>query len=355
MATKFGAAHHLLPPTYKRLVSSWLEEDCPSFDYGGFVVGEGVKEARLLGKSPVGDLLSSSVLMHGLLPFLFVVILFSIAQSYFFRIWSGDLIMSGIQGMLAGVPFFDEVFRQLDCTVEWHISEGEVFEPIKHCATVRGPINKILLGERVALNTLARCSGIATKTFTLLSLLHTHSTHLPHPPTLAGTRKTTPGFRIPEKYALLIGGADPHRQDLSSMTMLKDNHIWACAGNIARAVHTAKSAGGFSVKVEVECQSEGEAVEAVRAGADVVMLDNFAPGQELESAVRRLRARFSDKVEYAMEGVGFEESREFLVEVSGGLTEENVKGYVVEGVDVISTSSIHQGVKHVDFSLKVVH
>ncbi|KAL9591979.1 MAG: hypothetical protein Q9179_007178 [Wetmoreana sp. 5 TL-2023] len=118
MAAEYGTVSHLLPPTYKRMVSAWLEEDCPSFDYGGFVVGEGVKEARLLGKSP---------------------------------------------GMLAGVPFFDEVFRQLDCTVEWHIREGEIFEPIKHCATVRGPIRKILLGERVALNTLARCSGIATK------------------------------------------------------------------------------------------------------------------------------------------------------------------------------------------------
>ncbi|KAL9580177.1 MAG: hypothetical protein Q9212_004649 [Teloschistes hypoglaucus] len=153
MAAEFGVVNHLLPPTYKRMVSAWLEEDCPSFDYGGFVVGEEVQEARLLGKS---------------------------------------------LGMLAGVPFFDEVFRQLDCTyvppfflssissngpptylpqrrtpsiwrltskyrVEWHIHEGEAFTPVKHCATVRGPIRKILLGERVALNTLARCSGIATK------------------------------------------------------------------------------------------------------------------------------------------------------------------------------------------------
>ncbi|KAL8725930.1 MAG: hypothetical protein Q9166_007058 [cf. Caloplaca sp. 2 TL-2023] len=297
MATRYGIVSHLLPPTYKRLVSTWLEEDCPSFDYGGFVVGEEVKEARLLGKSP---------------------------------------------GMLAGVPFFDEVFRQLDCTVEWHIREGESFEPVKHCATVRGPIRKILLGERVALNTLARCSGIATKTSSLLTLLNTHSTT---PPRLAGTRKTTPGFRLPEKYAISIGGADPHRHDLSSMAMLKDNHIWACDGNITKAVHTAKAVGGFSVKVEVEVQSEEEAVEAVRAGADVVMLDNFLPGEELSRVVGRLRGRFR----------GGEERREFLIEVSGGLTEENVGGYVCEGVDVISTSSIHQGVKHVDLSLKVVH
>ncbi|KAI4125561.1 MAG: hypothetical protein LQ341_006968, partial [Variospora aurantia] len=153
------------------------------------------------------------------------------------------------------------------------------------------------------------------------------------------------------KYALAVGGADTHRHDLSSMIMLKDNHIWACGGDIARAVCAAKAAGGFSIKVEVECQSEAEAVEAIRAGADVVMLDNFAPGEELSSAVQRLKGRFGG----GPAGVDGEEKREFLIEVSGGLTEENVKGFVVEGVDVISTSSIHQGVKHVDFSLKVVH
>ncbi|KAI4193435.1 MAG: hypothetical protein LQ346_003931 [Caloplaca aetnensis] len=303
MASNFGAVSHLLPPGYKRMVTEWLEEDCPSFDYAGFVVGEEVKEARLLGKSP---------------------------------------------GVLAGVPFFDEVFRQLDCKVDWHLQEGDPFEPVKHCATVRGPIRKILLGERVALNTLARCSGIATKTSSLIHLLRSSTpANCDAPPILAGTRKTTPGFRIPEKYAMSVGGADPHRHDLSSMTMLKDNHVWARNGDITNAVHAAKSAGGFSVKVEVECQSEEEAAEAVRAGADVVMLDNFKPGEELRAAVRSLKERFSG-------GQVRTEKREFLIEISGGLTEENVSGYVVEGVDIISTSSIHQGVKHVDFSLKVV-
>ena len=141
------------------------------------------------------------------------------------------------------------------------------------------------------------------------------------------------------------------------MTMLKDNHIWACSGDITRAVRTAKAAGGFSVKVEVECQSEAEAIEAVRAGADVVMLDNFKPGEELRLVVRRLKERFKmgGRWEDGRGRVHEEPVKEIFIEISGGLTEENVQGYVVEGVDVISTSSIHQGVKHVDFSLKVVH
>jgi len=145
---------------------------------------------------------------------------------------------------------------------------------------------------------------------------------------------------------MLVGGADPHRHDLSAMTMLKDNHIWACGGDIARAVHGAKAAGGFAIKVEVECQSEAEAEAAIRAGADVVMLDNFTPA-EVGVVARSLKQRLGR----GGEGFGF------MIEVSGGLTEANVEEYVRGtggDVDVVSSSSIHQGVQHVDFSLKVV-
>jgi nicotinate-nucleotide pyrophosphorylase (carboxylating) len=198
---------------------------------------------------------------------------------------------------------------------------------------VRGPVRNILLGERVALNTLARCSGIATKSARLLALLRAAG----YPNTLAGTRKTTPGFRLVEKYGMLIGGCDAHRIDLSQMTMLKDNHIWA-SGSITRAVRAAKAAGGFAVKVEVECQTLDEANEAAEAGADVVMLDNFT-GDGVKVAAAKLKEKWG---------------RSVLVEVSGGLTEDNVAAFVSSDVDIISSSSIHQGVKHVDFSLKII-
>ena len=158
--------------------------------------------------------------------------------------------------------------------------------------------------------------------------------------TLAGTRKTTPGFRLVEKYGMLVGGCDPHRHDLSAMTMLKDNHIWS-TGSITRAVAAAKAAGGFSVKVEVECQSIAEADEAIEAGADVVMLDNF-DADTVQAAANHLKNSWKDR-------------RNFLVEVSGGLTEKNMQAFAGPDVDIISTSSIHQGVPHVDFSLKIVH
>ncbi|KAK2812172.1 hypothetical protein FQN50_001529 [Emmonsiellopsis sp. PD_5] len=316
MASFHGQLSHLLPLTYKQTISAWLEEDCPSFDYGGFVVGETEGEAKLLGKS---------------------------------------------KGMVAGVPFFNEVFSQLGCTVEWKVQEGETIEPITVCAIVRGPMRKILLGERVGLNILARCSGIATKTSTLATILRSHS----WPGILAGTRKTTPGFRLVEKYGILVGGADPHRHDLSSMTMLKDNHIWAChnksqsqqqqqsptatgdrtdiAAAIPSAITTARAAGGFSTKIEVECRSIEEAHAAIGAGADIIMLDNFSP-EGVRVAARQL------KEEWAGRG---KPRGSFLVEVSGGLNEGNAAEYASKFVDILSTSSIHQGVGVVDFSLKV--
>lgn len=291
-----GSPSHLLPPSWTTIIPTWLAEDTPSFDYGGFVVGARPAEAHLLAKSP---------------------------------------------GVLAGVPFFDAIFAYLGCTVEWHATEGEDVGATRgqrqHVATVRGPVRNLLLGERVALNVLARCSGVASQSARVLRLVRSRG----YKGILAGTRKTTPGFRLVEKYGMLVAGVDGHRTDLSTMTMLKDNHVWACGGSIGAAVAAAKSAGGFSVKVEVECRSLDEAVQAVEAGADVVMLDNFEP-KDMKAAAKQLKDKY---------GRG---PRAPLVEVSGGLTEENVENYVCEDVDIISSSSIHQGTKHVDFSLKVV-
>ncbi|KAF2629875.1 nicotinate-nucleotide diphosphorylase [Macroventuria anomochaeta] len=251
-APAHGKVAHLLPLTYKRYVADWLEEDTPSFDYGGFVVGEEQSEAKLLGKSEV--------------------------RSQFPR------------------------------------------------------VRNLLLGERVALNTLARCSGIATKSNRLLTLLRKAG----YQNILAGTRKTTPGFRLVEKYGMLVGGVDAHRVDLSHMTMLKDNHIVA-AGSITNAVRAAKSAGGFATKVEVECQSFEEADEAIAAGADIVMLDNFTP-----DGVKVAAAQLKEKW-----GRGTGDRNTFLVEVSGGLTEYNVEKYVCGDIDIVSTSSIHQESLHI--------
>merc|ERR1712070_969721 len=165
---------------------------------------------------------------------------------------------------------------------------------------VRGPARKILLGERTALNTLSRCSGVAATCADAVAIKRAQNWH----GYVAGTRKTTPGFRVVEKYGLLVGGAATHRLDLSQMVMLKDNHIWS-AGSIASAVKLAKRAAGFSQKVEVECQSLEEATEAALAGADIVMLDNFKPNQ-LKKDARTLKEKYPH----------------LLIEASGGITTE---------------------------------
>jgi nicotinate-nucleotide pyrophosphorylase (carboxylating) len=177
-------AHLLHPVTTKNLVREWLKEDTPSFDYGGFVVGEKVEKAWLLCKSP---------------------------------------------GVLAGTPFFEAVFSELDCCIQWFHTEGECLSPVCKVAEVTGKVRNLLLGERIALNCITRTSGIASFARKLKGEADRCNWH----GEVAGTRKTTPGFRIPEKYSLLVGGISTHRHDLSSMIMLKDNHIWS-AGSITQ-------------------------------------------------------------------------------------------------------------------------
>jgi len=138
---------------------------------------------------------------------------------------------------------------------------------------------------------------------------------------------------------MLVGGVDTHRADLSSMIMLKDNHIWS-AGSITAAIARAREVGGFSLLLDVEVRDEDEANEAIAAGADVVMLDNIE-GSELASVARRLRERWMG------------EGKKFLLETSGGITENNLRERAITEIDILSTSSVHQSVPHVDFSLKI--
>ncbi|ORX54063.1 nicotinate-nucleotide diphosphorylase [Hesseltinella vesiculosa] len=284
---------HLLATNYKRIIADYLQEDVPSFDYGGYVVGEEPQEATLYCKA---------------------------------------------EGVLAGVPFFDEVFHQLGCSVEWFNMEGELLNPQGKLAVARvtGPARKILLGERTALNILCRCSGIALRARKVHDIQKAEG----FKGVIAATRKTTPGFRLVEKYGVLVGGLDTHRMDLSSMIMLKDNHIWS-SGSITKAVQQARSVGGFALKIEVECQSEEEADEAIAAGADIVMLDNFT-GEGLKAAAKNIKQRWAAK------GVNH-----FLLESSGGITIDTCASYFCEDIDVLSMSTVTQGVPHVDFSLKI--
>lgn len=198
---------HLLPPSYKEEVVRWIKEDCPTIDVGGYVVGDVVKTASLLCKSP---------------------------------------------GVLAGVPFAAAVFEAMNVECIWMVEEGTFIDPTTSengkfvVARIKGKCNNILLAERTALNILSRASGIASESRKAVAIKFEKKWH-GH---VAGTRKTTPGFKNVEKYALLVGGAATHRLDLSQMVMLKDNHIWS-TGSISNAVRKAKEVAGFSAKIEV--------------------------------------------------------------------------------------------------------
>merc|ERR1712232_1073811 len=141
---------------------------------------------------------------------------------------------------------------------------------------------------------------------------------------MGATRKVTPGFRLVQKYAVLVGGCDSHRMDLSSMIMLKDNAIDSC-GSITNAVKKARQLGGFSLKIEVECRNLEEAIEAGNSNADVIMLDNFTP----ENAIivsKEIKTKFPH----------------ILIEVSGGITEDTAINYMGPHIDILSTSSLIQ-------------
>ncbi len=282
----------LLPSeSVREEVSKWLKDDVPTTDIGGFVVGEKIEKANLLCKSP---------------------------------------------GVLAGVPHAQAVFDVMGLEVKWNVEEGTYIDGSSTnkvvVAEVAGKCRNILLAERTALNTLSRASGVASKTREAVLIAKEHNWG----GCVAGTRKTTPGFKSVEKYALLVGGGATHRQDLSQMVMLKDNHI-ASAGSITAAVNLARSAAGFSMKIEVETSTIEDAKEAAEAGADIVMLDNFKP-EDLQTAAADLKAVYPH----------------VLVEASGGITEETMHRYMCPAVDVISRGNLTQGYACVDFSLKIV-
>ena len=173
-------------------------------------------------------------------------------------------------GIMAGLAVYKRVFELLDKEVQVHVhkEDGQQFNEGEVLAQVRGDAGILLTGERVALNILQRMCGIATATNKIVKLLEGSSIRL------MDTRKTTPGLRILEKYAVRVGGGYNHRYNLSDMIMLKDNHIQA-AGSVGRAIKLAQAQAPFIKKIEVETETFEMVKEAVEAKADVIMLDNM--------------------------------------------------------------------------------
>lgn len=230
--------------------------------------------------------------------------------------------------VLAGLPVAVEVFRQVDpaVAVEPRAADGQRLDAGTAVAVVRGPLGSILRGERVALNFLQHLSGVATQTARYAACVHGGVK-------LLDTRKTTPGLRAAEKYAVRAGGGHNHRFALYDGVLIKDNHIAACGG-VTRAVQRALAARHPLLKVEVEVESLEQALEAVEAGADGLLLDNRSP-DELRELVRAVRAR----------------APHVVLEASGGITEQTLPEVCATGVDAVSCGALIHGARWVDLGL----
>lgn len=236
-------------------------------------------------------------------------------------------IVAKAAGVLAGMPVVEEVFRQVSPEIKVcpAVAEGVYFAPGDVLCEIEGPAQAILTGERVALNFLQRLCGIATRTARLVMQVEGTGAQI------VDTRKTTPGLRLLEKYAVTVGGGRNHRMGLYDAVMIKDNHIVA-VGSITTAVQRARKAVPHTMTVTVECQTLEQVDEALQAGADILLLDNMDIAT-LTEAVRRSKGHA-------------------LTEASGGITEETAAEIARTGVDLLSVGALTHSAPAVDMSLE---
>ncbi|MGY3715385.1 carboxylating nicotinate-nucleotide diphosphorylase [Sutcliffiella cohnii] len=240
---------------------------------------------------------------------------------------SGKLIAKE-DGIFVGEAVISEGYQLLDSNVEctFFRKDGEVVQKGDVIASVQGKMEALLTGERVILNVIQRLSGIATLTNKAVQLLENSETKI------CDTRKTTPGLRMFEKYAVRLGGGHNHRYGLYDGVMIKDNHIEFCGG-ITNAVQTVRNHVGHMVKIEVETETREQVLEAIEAGADVIMFDNRSPKEILE---------FKKLV-----------PPHIVTEASGGITLENLAQYGETGVDIISLGFLTHSARALDISFNV--
>lgn len=237
-------------------------------------------------------------------------------------------------GVVAGIEEVKILLESLGLKVEASIADGEKIKAKQTLMKILGDARTILSVERTLLNILSRMSGIATTTKRLTEKLRKAGLKTK----VASTRKTAPGLLYFDKKAVSIGGGDTHRLHLDDLILIKDNHI-AVAGNVEKAIKKARMNTSFSKKIEVEVTKVDDVLVAARAGADIIMLDNFSL-QQIEKAVKLLKkAGFFGKV---------------LLEASGGITAENVIAFASTGVDVVSLGEITDSPKTLDISLEIV-
>ena len=241
---------------------------------------------------------------------------------------SQGYIIAREDGVVAGLPLTEMVFQMLDPEIAFRAlaQDGQKIECSMVLAEISGNARAILTGERLALNLLQHLSGIATRTARLVELVGGNK------PRIVDTRKTTPGLRMVEKYAVRVGGGYNHRFGLFDAVLIKDNHI-KIAGGIRAAVEAARRGSPHTARIEVEVEDFAGVAEALSAGADIIMLDNMTPGR-MREAVALIAGRA-------------------LVEASGGVSEANIRAVAEAGVDLISVGALTHSVRSLDISLDI--
>ena len=236
-------------------------------------------------------------------------------------------------GVIAGLDLAQKIFLHLDqsCTITFHKKDGEEVKTGEIAFIIQGKTRALLTGERLVLNCMQRMSGIATKTNKIVKLLSgTHSQ-------LLDTRKTTPNFRMLEKWAVHIGGGKNHRFGLFDMIMLKDNHV-DLAGGVEEAIRRAQNyiqTNQLDLKIEVETRNIDEVKQVVKTGGvDFIMLDNMIPSL-MREAIQIIGGRYK-------------------TEASGGITELNIKEVATSGIDFISVGALTHSYESLDMSLKTI-
>ncbi len=230
--------------------------------------------------------------------------------------------------IICGLPLAAYIFGRVDPTIrfEAHFADGDTVKKGDVIAEVCGNAQNVLTGERTALNFMQRLTGIATRTHAaVLEVVGTKAK-------ITDTRKTTPGLRVLEKYAVRVGGGTNHRFNLADGVLIKDNHI-AVSGGITNAVNKARSVIPHTLKIEVEVETKEQLLEALEAGADIIMLDNMS-GDAMRECVTLV-------------------NRRALVEASGNMGEKNLREVAETGVDIISIGALTHTVKAADISLKL--
>ncbi len=240
-------------------------------------------------------------------------------------------IVSKDEGILAGINIIRDLFEEHGVNVGFWLAEGSKITNGDVLISLKGDARTILLLERTALNLMMRMSGVASAANRYVNLVEGCNARI------AGTRKTSPAIGKFDKHALKVGGADTHRFALDDMVLIKDNHIAAC-GTPLEALLKAKANTSFSKKIEIEVETLEDAVECVKNGADIVMLDNMKP-DEVSDVIDEL-----EKLDIRQNS---------LIEVSGGITEDTILDYADLDVDIISIGALTHSSRSLNFSLKM--